>query len=97
MLHLTVSKFNKPWGLCHRSFSRNFFKNFQNSYVKKQSHFHAVGTVQEADGLLEDLISSALNLVIHKKRFRSFLGVQFGLLKKPPKMYYLYLPLNVFD
>ena len=56
-----------------------------------------MGTVQEADGLLEDLISSALNLVIHKKRFSSFLGVQFGLLKKPPKLYDLNLPLNVFD
>ena len=33
-----------------------------------QSHFHAVGTLQEADGLLKDLIRSALNLVIHTKQ-----------------------------
>ena len=63
-----MSKSNKHWGLCHGCFSWDFIKNFQNTYNKKQSHFHAVGTLEETDGLLgllNDLIRSALNLVMH--------------------------------
>ena len=36
-----------------------FPKNFQNSYIKEQSYFQAVGTRKETDGLLKDLIRSA--------------------------------------
>ena len=50
-------------------------ENFQNSNKKEQSYFHAVGTVEETDGLLKDLIRSALSSVIHNiykfKRFSS--------------------------
>ena len=35
-------------------FFLEFLKNFQNSYVKEQLHFH-VGTPKETDGLLKDL------------------------------------------
>ena len=31
-------------------------QNFQNSYVKEQLYFHAVGTIQEMDELLKDLL-----------------------------------------
>ena len=41
------------------------YGNFQNSYVKEQSHFHAVGTLEETNGLLKDSIRSALSLVIY--------------------------------
>ena len=41
-------------------FSLEFPQNFQNSYVKEQLHVHAVGTLEETDGLLKDLIRSAL-------------------------------------
>ena len=47
-------------------FFLEFSKNSQNCYVKEQSHFHAVGTLRETDGLLKDSIRSALDLVIHK-------------------------------
>ena len=42
-----------------------FFENFQNSCVKGQSYFHAAGTIEDTDGLIKDLIRSALSLVIH--------------------------------
>ena len=72
-LHVTVSKFNKRWGLCHGFSILNFLENFQNSFVNEQSHFHAVGTFEETDGLLKDLISSALSLVIYKIcKFKTF-------------------------
>ena len=47
-------------------FFSEFPKTFQNSCVKEQLYVHAVGTLQETDGLLKDLIRSALSLVIHK-------------------------------
>ena len=54
-------------------FFGNFLKNFHNSYVKEQSHFCVVGTLEETDGLLKDLMGSALNLVIHKIwKFKTF-------------------------
>ena len=66
---------NMVWVLS-RMFFLKFPKNFQNSYVKKQSNFHAVGTLKETNGLLKDLIS-ALSLVIHNickfKTFQLFL------------------------
>ena len=46
-------------------FFLEFPANFQNSYVKEQSYFHVVGTLEETDGLLKDLIRSAFSLVIH--------------------------------
>ena len=58
-LHVTVLKFNEHWGLCYGFSIWNFLKNFQNSFVKEQSNFHAVGTFEETDGLLRDLIRSA--------------------------------------
>ena len=58
-LHVTVLKFNGRWGLCYGFSIWNFLENFQNSFVKEQSHFHAVGTFEETDGLLKDLIRSA--------------------------------------
>ena len=58
-LHVTVLKFNERWGLCYGFSIWNFLKNFQNSFVKEQSNFHAVGTFEETDGLLRDLIRSA--------------------------------------
>ena len=42
-----------------------FLEHFQNSYIKEQSYFHAVGTLNKMDGLFRDLIRSALSLVIH--------------------------------
>ena len=37
-------------------------------------YVHAVGTLEETDGLLKDLIRSALSLVIHKIcKFKTFL------------------------
>ena len=33
--------------------------------LSKSNHFHAVGTLKEMNGLLKDLIRSALSLVIH--------------------------------
>ena len=47
-------------------FSLEFLENFQNSFVKEQSHFHAVGALKEMDGLLKDLIRSALSLECFK-------------------------------
>ena len=41
-------------------FSLEFPPNFQNSYVKEQLYDHAVGTLEETDGLLKDLIRSVL-------------------------------------
>ena len=41
-------------------FFLEFPQNFQNSYVKEQLYVHAVGTLEETDGLLKDLIRSAL-------------------------------------
>ena len=58
-LHVTVLKFNERWGLCHGFSIWNFLENFQNSFVKEQSHFHAVGPLEETDWLLKDLIRSA--------------------------------------
>ena len=73
MPHLSVWKFNKRWGYSHGCFSWNFIENFQNSYVKEQSHIHAVGTLEEFNGLLGDLVRNALNLVIHKIcKFKAF-------------------------
>ena len=46
-------------------FSLEFSPKFQNNYVKEQLYFHAVGTVEEIDELLKDLIRSVLNLLIH--------------------------------
>ena len=42
-----------------------FPETFQNSYVKEQFYVHAVGTLEETDGLLKDLIRNDLSLVIH--------------------------------
>ena len=39
-----------------------FPETFQNSYVKEQFYVHAVGTLEETDGLLKDLMRSALKL-----------------------------------
>ena len=47
-------------------FFLGFPKNFQSSYVKEQLYVHAVDTLEETDGLLKDLLKSALSLVIHK-------------------------------
>ena len=58
-LHVTVLKFNERWVLCYGFSIWNFLKNFQNSFVKEQSNFHAVGTFEETDRLLRDLIRSA--------------------------------------
>ena len=41
-------------------FFLEFPQNFRNSYVKKQLYVHAVDTLKEMDGLLKDLIRSAL-------------------------------------
>ena len=46
-------------------FFLEFLENIQNNYVKKQPYFHAVNTLEETDGLLRDLIRSALSLLIH--------------------------------
>ena len=46
-------------------FFLEFLKNFKSSYVKEQSYFHGVGTLEETDQLLKDLIRSALSLVMH--------------------------------
>ena len=49
------------------------FKNYQNSYVKGQSYFHAAGTIGETDELLKDLIRSTLSLVMHNIcKFKTF-------------------------
>ena len=49
-------------------------ENFQNSCVKEQLYVHTVGTPKETDGLLKDLIKSALSLVIHNVcKFKTFL------------------------
>ena len=54
-------------------FFLEFFENFQNSYVKGQSFFRAVGTIEERDGLLKNLIRSALSLVTHDIcKFKTF-------------------------
>ena len=42
-----------------------FLENCQNNYVKEQLYFHAMGTVEETDGLLKNLLRSALSLVTH--------------------------------
>ena len=42
---------NMVWVLSQMFFLK-FPKNFQNSYVKMQSNFHAVGTLKETNGLL---------------------------------------------
>ena len=42
------------------NFFLEFPQNFQNSYVKEQLYVHAVGTLEETDGLLKVLIKSAL-------------------------------------
>ena len=46
-------------------FLLEFSENFQNGYVQEHSYFHAVGTLEEMDALLKDLIRSALSLVVH--------------------------------
>ena len=62
--------------LCNWCFFLEFPKDFQNSYVKEQSYFHVVDTLEETDGLLKDLIRNVLSLVIHNicnlKLFSSF-------------------------
>ena len=47
-------------------FFLGFPKNFQCSCVKEQLYVYAVDTLEETDGLLKDLLRSALSLVIHK-------------------------------
>ena len=59
-LHVTVSEFYKRWGLCHGFSIWNFLEYFQNSFVKERSHFHAVGTFEEIDGLLKRLNKECL-------------------------------------
>ena len=56
---------NTVWALS-RMFFLEFLKNFQNSYVKEQMCFHAVGALKEMDGLLKDLIRNALSLECFK-------------------------------
>ena len=54
-------------------FLLEFPENFQNSYVKEQLYFHAVGTLEKMDGLLKDLIRRAISLVIHNIcKFKTF-------------------------
>ena len=45
-------------------FFLGFLEKIQYKYVKEQSYFHAVGTLEEMNGLLKDLIECALSLVI---------------------------------
>ena len=94
-MHVTVSKFDKRWGLCHGFSIWNFFENFRNSFVKQQPHFHAVGTFEETDGLLNDLIRSPSSLVIHKianlKLFISSWGVRYVLLILKTYRWYAWL------
>ena len=72
-LLLTVLKFNEHWGLCYGFSIWNFLENFQNSFVKEQLNIHAVGTFEETDGLLKDLIRSGWSLVMHKIcKFKTF-------------------------
>ena len=58
-LHVAVSKFSLRWGLCHGFLIWNFVENFRNSFVNEQSRFDAVGTFEETDVLLKDVIKSA--------------------------------------
>ena len=54
-------------------FFLEFPEKFQNSYVKEQSYFYAVDTLEETDGLLKDLIWSTWSLVIHNIcKFKTF-------------------------
>ena len=54
-------------------FFLEFLENFQNRYVKEQSHFHAVRALKEMDALLKDLIRSALSLEIRNScKFKPF-------------------------
>ena len=56
-----------------KKFSLIFPKNVQDNYIKEQLYFPAVGTIKETDGLLKDLIRSALSLVIHSIcKFKTF-------------------------
>ena len=49
-------------------------EKFQNSCVKEQLYVHTVGTPKETDGLLKDLIKSALSSVLHNvRKFKTFL------------------------
>ena len=55
-------------------FFLEFPETFQNSYVKEQFYVHAVGTLEETDGLLKDLMRSALSLVINDIcKYKTFL------------------------
>ena len=45
-------------------FFLEFPENFQKTYVKEQLYVHEVDTLEVTDGLLKDLIRSALSLVI---------------------------------
>ena len=55
-----------------QSLSQMFFLEFPQN-VKEQSNIHAVGTLKETNGLLQDLVRSALSLVIHNIcRFETF-------------------------
>ena len=47
-------------------FQFGVLSNIFRTALLKESNFHAVGTSNETDGLLKDLIRSAGSLVIHK-------------------------------
>ena len=40
-------------------------QKFSEQHFKEQSYFYAVDTLEETDGLLKDLLGSALDLLIH--------------------------------
>ena len=51
-----------------------FPETFQNSYVKEQFYVHAVGTLEETDGLVKYFMRSALSLAIHDIcKYKTFL------------------------
>ena len=62
-----IQFFKISWLNCEQNEKKKliFPKNFQDSYINEQLYFPAVGTLEETDGLLKDLIRSALSLVIH--------------------------------
>ena len=85
-------------------FFLEFCENFQNSFVKGQPYFHAVGTIKETDWLHKDLIRSALSLVIHNvRKFKIYelllmCSIRDVLtLRKHPKLYYHYFAPDVSD
>ena len=55
-------------------FFLEFPETFQNSYVKEQFYVHAVGTLEETDGLVKYFMRSALSLAIHDIcKYKTFL------------------------